>query len=232
MIGIIGAMAVEIAQIQTDITEPAEETISGVKYVSGILEGQPVVAAQCGIGKVNAAVCAQTMILRYHPELVINIGVGGSLSDDLRYGDIAIATRLVQHDVDTSAIGDPVGLVSTVNKVYFDCDSAAVSDLKRIADGLPDMRAETGVIATGDQFVHSTEVKKQIVSRFGAVCCDMEGGAIAQACLLGQVRCVAIRSISDNADGGSTLDYPLFMKMAAQRSRSLLKCYLSTRSGQ
>jgi len=222
MIGIIGAMAVEIDAIKARIEESATQTISGCAFVSGRLAGQDVVAAQCGIGKVNAAVCAQTMILTYRPRLIINVGVGGSLNGALRYGDMAIADRVVQHDFDVSSLGDPVGLVPTVNKIYFECDPETVARIKAVADDMDGITAMVGTIASGDQFVADGEVKARIVRRFNAICCEMEGGAIAQACLLGGVKCAVIRSVSDNADDDSTADYGQFVQLAAARSAEAL----------
>ena len=222
MIGILGAMSVEIDEIKSRIEEKEIETVGGFTFVRGQLHGKAVVAAECGIGKVNAAVCAQTMILTYRPELIINVGVGGSLSPALHYGDIAIANNVVQHDFDTSCIGDPEGLVATVNKIYFDCDPAVVACIKAVVDDMEGVNGMVGTIASGDQFVADAAVKERIVKRFGAICCEMEGGAISHACLLGGVKCAVIRSISDNADDGSTTDYGQFVQMAAARSTEVL----------
>ena len=222
MIGILGAMSVEIEEIKSRIEDKTIGTAGGFTFVRGRLGGKDVVAAECGIGKVNAAVCAQTMILTYKPELIVNVGVGGSLNPALRYGDMAIADRVVQHDFDTSPIGDPVGLVATVNRVYFDCDPAVVACVKAVVDGMEGVGGMVGTIASGDQFVADAAVKARIVKNFNAICCEMEGGAISHACLLGGVKCAVIRSISDNADGGSTTDYGQFVQMAAARSTEVL----------
>ena len=222
MIGIIGAMAVEIDEIKARIENRSIRTIGGCEFVSGRLSGREVVAAQCGIGKVNAAVCAEAMILAYEPELLINVGVGGSLCAGLKYGDIAIASRVVQHDVDTTALGDPIGLVSTVNTVYFECDERAVRRMESVVDGMENVRGMTGVVASGDQFVCAAARKDEIVRNFGAICCEMEGGAIAQVCRINGVRCAVLRSISDNADDDSGSDYGQFMALAAQRSTHVL----------
>ena len=222
MIGILGAMSVEIDEIKSRIEQKKVESVGGFQFVRGLLSGKEVVAAECGIGKVNAAVCAQTMILTYHPELIINVGVGGSLNPALHYGDMAIADRVVQHDFDTSPIGDPVGLVATVNRVYFDCDKQTVVCIKTVVDDMDGVYGMVGVIASGDQFVADAAVKQRIVERFGAICCEMEGGAISHACLLAGVKCAVIRSISDNADEGSTTDYGQFVKLAASRSTEVL----------
>ncbi len=227
MIGIIGAMSVEIEGIQARIEQPEVRVIGGNTFVSGKLCGQDVVAAQCGIGKVNAAICTQTMILTYQPELVINSGVGGSLVRDLTFGDIAIANRLVQHDVDTSPLGDPIGLVSTINKIYFDCDEKAVRLINEIVNDMDGVSGMIGTIASGDQFIASSERKNFITEHFNAISCEMEGGAIAQVCAVAGVRCAVIRAISDNADDESHMDYGQFVKMAAERSIEVLMSLLT-----
>ena len=126
IIGIIAAMDSEIAAIKNEMKDKTVETVSGIEFVKGTLCGKNAVVAKCGIGKVFAAICAQTMILKYSPALVINTGVGGSLSEKLGIGDIAVATDVVQHDMDTSPLGDPVGLVSGINIVHFPTDTVAV----------------------------------------------------------------------------------------------------------
>ena len=123
MIGLIGAMEVEITSLRDAITEKVSRTISGVEFVSGKIDGQEVVTAVCGIGKVFAAVCAEAMILSYQPDLIINTGVGGSLSSDLSIGDVAVAKDVVQHDMDTTPLGDPPGYISGLGQVYLPCDA-------------------------------------------------------------------------------------------------------------
>jgi len=222
MIGIIGAMSVEIEGIQARIENPEKRVIGGNTFISGKLCGQDVVAVQCGIGKVNAALCTQTMILTYQPELIVNSGVGGSLVKALTFGDIAIAKDLVQHDVDTSPLGDPVGLVSTINKIYFECDKRAVRLIDEIVADMDGVSGMIGTIASGDQFIASSARKDWITEHFNAISCEMEGGAIAQVCAVVGVKFAVIRAISDNADDESHMDYGQFVKMAAERSIEVL----------
>lgn len=152
MIGIIAAMDVEMKSLRSFMTDTKTETVSGITFVSGTLEGKLVVTAVCGIGKVFAAMCAQTMILRYQPECIVNTGVAGALSDKLSIGSVAISSAVVQHDMDTSALGDPLGLISGVNKVQLPADSDLCGQLSACATVLG-IRTETGVIASGDQFI-------------------------------------------------------------------------------
>ena len=125
MIGILGALDIEVAALLSELEHPEIEEAYGYKYARGALCGREVVIAKCGVGKVNAAVCTQTMVMKYAPELIINTGVAGSLSPELKICDIAVGRDVVQHDFDSSACGDPVGFVSTVEMVYFPCDLKA-----------------------------------------------------------------------------------------------------------
>lgn len=225
MIGIIGAMQSETAALVAAMTDTVSENVSGVTYTKGILEGKEVVVATSGIGKVFAAVCAQTMILRYAPSLLVNTGVAGTLTGALSVGDVAIASALVQHDMDTSAIGDPVGLVSGINKIYFDADENAVDAFSKCvaAEG---GKSIVGCIASGDQFIASKEKKEEIVARFSAIACEMEGAAIAHVAFINSTPFAVLRAISDSADGEASMDYPTFVKLAAARSVAVLRRFL------
>ena len=114
-IGIIGAMACEVDPLIAQMQNAQTLTVGSIRFTEGLLCGKDTVIAQCGIGKVFAAMCAQTMILHFGVSAIVNVGVAGSLCDALRIGDIAVATKTVQHDMDTSPIGDPVGLISGIN---------------------------------------------------------------------------------------------------------------------
>ena len=224
MIGIIGAMSVEVEALKGAMTDKTSERISGIDFVCGVLCGRDVVVAQCGIGKVFAAMAAQTMILRFGVDTIINTGVAGTLTDKLGIADVAISSACVQHDMDTSAIGDPVGLISGINVIELPADKALGECVAKAADELG-IRCEFGVIASGDQFVSSAERKRYIVDNFGAIACEMEGASIAHVCYVNGVRYVVIRAISDSADGSAHMDYGEFVKIAAANSAKILeKC--------
>lgn len=225
-IGIIAAMDSEIAAIKDAMLDKTVETVSGIEFVKGILQGKNAVVAKCGIGKVFAAVCAQTMILKYAPELVLNTGVGGTLTDKLNIGDIAVAADVVQHDMDTSPLGDPVGLVSGINVVYFPADEVAVKLISNSASELG-INSEKGTVASGDQFIASREQKERIKSSFNAIACEMEGAAIGHVCYINKVPFAVIRAISDSADDSSHMDYGEFLKLAAERSFNVVMKFIS-----
>ena len=222
MIGIIGAMEVETEALRSLLRNATAETNGGTVYCRGELEGREVVIATCGIGKVHAGICTQHMIDRYHPDCILNSGVGGCLSPDLHIGDIAIATAAVQHDMDTSPLGDPVGMISGIGLVNLPCDPELVRAAQTAAEE-EGFHTVSGVIATGDQFVSGQDMKSRITGRFGAIACDMEGGSIAQVCYLHGIPCLILRSISDEADGRAPENFPKFVHSATERSVALIR---------
>ena len=219
-IGIIGAMEPEVCALIDALSDRESETVSGVTFHTGVIEGKRVAIARCGIGKVFAAICAEIMILKYSPDLLVNTGVGGALAKDLSTGDIVVASSLCQHDMDTSAIGDPKGLVSGINVIYFDADKRAGEILLSTAASLG-LRARGGRIASGDKFIASSEDKARILADFSADACEMEGCAVAQVAYVNKVPFAVVRAISDSADGEATMDYPTFLPIAAKNSTNL-----------
>ena len=226
MIGIIGAMDIEVEKIKGFLTEIKEEKISGVNFVSGKFGEKDVVVAKCGVGKVFAGLCAEAMILKYSPELIINVGVAGCLDPSLKIGDIVIADSVCQHDMDTSPLGDPVGMLSDINIIKIPADKKAYELFEVCAKELQ-LPYSVGTIASGDQFVSSGDKKKFIVDTFGAKSCEMEGGAIGHVCYVNNVPFAVLRAMSDGADDGAKMDFPTFAKMAAENSTQVIKTFLS-----
>lgn len=229
MIGLIGAMAVEVEALMAKLENQTEKRIGMDTFVSGRLFGQDAVLAVCGPGKVNAALCAQSMMLHYQPEWVLNLGVAGAGEEGVTIGDMVIATAAVQHDMDTSPIGDPVGMVSKINLVEIPCDAALRERLVAVARGVPGVRVHTGIIATGDQFINRGDTRARIHALFGAKAVEMEGAAVAQACYMHGVPCGVLRSISDGANGQSEMDYPTFTALAASHSQQVVERLLTAR---
>ena len=223
MYGLIGAMSVEVEALMAQLEDRREQRIGMDVFVSGRLFGKDAVLAVCGPGKINAALCAQSMILHYHPAWILNLGVAGAGDTSVSIGDMVIATAAVQHDMDTSPIGDPVGLVSKINLVEIPCDEILRARLVKAAAGVEGMKVHEGIIATGDQFIHSGDVRSRIHDLFGAKAVEMEGGAVAHACYVHGVPCGVLRSISDQADGHSNMDYPTFTKLAASHSQQVVE---------
>lgn len=226
MIGIIGAMGVEVRALADLLENKKSEKISGVEYLSGTIFGREVVLAVCGVGKVFAAICAQTMILKYNPEIIINSGVAGTLSDELSIGDIAISDYVVQHDMDTSPLGDPVGLLSGINIVKIPADEVVCKKIES-AVKKTSTNYRIGTIASGDQFLASNDVKKRIVDNFGAIAGEMEGGSIGHVCYVNKVPFCVLRAISDCADGSGAENYMEFLDKAAANAVSVMKNFIS-----
>lgn len=228
MIGIIGAMQIEVDNICALIVNKKIDKISGIDFVSGQIENRDVVVAKCGVGKVFAAICAQTMCLEFSPSLIINVGVGGSLSENLGIGDIAIASAAVQHDMDTTPLGEPKGFLSGIDIVEIPSDSDTVKSIEEIATAL-NIHHETGLIASGDQFIGSVSQKRSITADFCAIACEMEGAAIAQTAYLNRVPFCIIRAISDDADGNAAESFPSFAVSAAENSARLVTEFVKKR---
>ena len=223
MIGIIGAMAVEVEDLIAVMSEQRVETISSITYHVGKIEGIDCVVAQCGIGKVAAAVCAQTMIIKYHPRTLINVGVAGGIGRDIHIGDIVISRGLVQHDMDTSEIGDLKGLISGLNLITIPASERLVNLVASTASEIYENGVHVGIIATGDQFICNGDKLNHIADEFGAIACEMEGGSIAQVCYINQIDFVVIRAISDNADETASVDFAAFAASSAHKTTELIR---------
>lgn len=207
MVGIIIAMESELTPY---LRFPYKtETFYGKKFFIIDVKGKETVIVLSGIGKVNATFATTLLIERYHPRLVISTGVSGGLGQS-KIMSIVVAKSTCQHDCDTSALGDPIGLVSTVNKIYFD----ASEEYSRLFER--ELNAKSGVLACGDQFVADKTRAQFIVDTFGAVACDMESGAIGQTCFLTDVPYVAIRCISDGADEGADISFLSVVNKASE----------------
>ena len=218
MIGIIAAMEVEAELLIASMTDSTSKTISGIAFHTGKLWGKDAVVAVCGIGKVNAAMCAQTMILSFNPSLIINTGVaGGYAGVGLKVGDVVVATDVVQHDFDLSPLGE--------STPHFPCDKDIIEVMCK-GEPLSSPAIRTGIIATGDQFISSSEKAAEINGKFGAIAFEMEGGSIGQVCHVNGVRFTVIRAISDNGDDNANVDFPTFTKLAAERSAGILKTFI------
>ncbi len=225
MIAIIGAMSVEVKGLIKLLQNKEVTNISGVDYVQGQLFGKTVVIAKCGVGKVFAALCCQTMILKYQPEIVINTGVAGGLDSSLEINDMVIADNLVQHDLDTSLLGDVVGTIIGLGRVNIPCSKKLIKAFKQAAENLG-FPYRVGKIASGDQFIGSVDKAQNIVKKFSAMACEMEGAAIAQVCYVNKTDFIVIRSISDITDGKSHKNFIFTAEKAAKQAIGLLQEFI------
>ncbi len=230
MLGIIGAMDKEVDALRGQMTATEERQAGFSRFTVGTLWGEKVCLAQCGVGKVHAALCAQAMITGFDVSDVLNIGVAGALRPSLGIGDVVVADSAVQHDADATPIGALPGMIYGLDLVHFPCDPALSSLLKQAAEDAG-LRLESGAIATGDQFIVGTEKKNWLAETFGAAACDMEGGAIAQYCYEMHVPYAAVRAISDTRDGDER-EYMEKALFACACEEKLLRRFMALYAGE
>ena len=221
-IGIIGAMDIEIEKIVSTMENHREEHAGGLVFHLGIIRERECVASVCGEGKVNSAVCAQTMLLRYNPCCVINVGVAGGIGKGIAIGDLVAASSGVQHDFDVTALGYKLGEIPSLKEVYLPTDTTLTDLALECAAKVYPGGLHKGVIASGDQFIAGPETFKRIREQFGALACEMEGASIGQVCVMNQVPFTVLRAISDNGDSTAHVDYPQFAREAAEKSQKLM----------
>lgn len=227
MLGIIGAMDIEVQNIKDEIVNPSVTNIAGIDYVCGLIDDKMICVAQCNPGKINAAICAQAMIDNFDIDQIINVGVACSLSKDITIKNIVIAEDVCQHDIDITALGDELGYINGLGTVKIETDSEIANKLIEISNSLGN-KTHKGTIASGDAFIASDETKDYIRNNFGAICGEMEGGAIGHVCAANDVPFAVLRSISDGGDGEASLDYNSFKKVAAEISTAIMLKYIST----
>ena len=223
MIGIICAINIEADYLKGLISDEKTAVYSGIEFCSGKISGKDVVVATSGAGKVFAAMCTQTMINLYSPQVIINSGVAGALKPGMKIFDVVIADKTCQHDMDTTAVGDPIGLISGINKIYFECDErvkTVLSDAVRCSG----LTAITGTVATGDKFVTDKISKQNIAKTFDACACEMEGGSIGQVCFAAGIPYGVLRTVSDG-DGGN-VDYKKFAPKAAVNAAKIAEKFI------
>ena len=216
-IGIIGAMEEEVSLLKetADIKETTE--IAGMEFCEGTIEGVDVVIVQCGMGKVNAGICANTLINNFNCTKIINTVVAGSLDNQLDIRDIVVSVDAVQHDFTVEAIGFAKGEIPYTGLYAFPADEAMrATAVEAVQEAVPDIHVFEGRICSGDQFISEKEQKETIISNFDGLCCEMEGAAIAQACYLNDTPFVVIRAISDKYDGSNSIEYETFKEQAAK----------------
>lgn len=228
MIGIIGAMAVEVEALKRIMNDVSIEKVSGMDFYCGELGGRKAVVAVSGVGKVNAAVCAEAMILKYSPEYIINIGIAGGLDERLKIGDIVVAQSVVEHDMDTSPLGDPVGFISGINIVNIPCAGSLSARIYESAKKVEGINTIQGVIASGDQFIASDRQRNYIKDHFSAAAAEMEGASIGHVCYLNGVDFCVLRAISDGANEASPMSFAEFTELAVRNSIKIILDFIES----
>lgn len=224
-IGIIGAMDQEIKDLLADMKDTRQVSFCNIDYYIGTFLSKDIVVAKSGIGKVNASICATAMILNFNIEKLIHIGIAGSLDKDLNVNDLAIASATIQYDVDQTFFNMPLGFIQGIDLVELPCSNKIIEDLKKCTEHLG-IKSKVGIIATGDQFVNSNDLKKKIVDTFKAIACDMESAATNQVCYINKIDFCAIRSFSDAGEDIKTSDYFEAKLTASDTATKVLKEYL------
>ncbi len=222
-IGIIGAMEVEVAQLKETMWRGRLAHRAGMEFCEGVLEGREVVVVKSGIGKVNAAICAQILADEFQVDAILNTGIAGSLRAEVNIGDVVISTDALHHDMDASGFGYPLGQIPQMHHFAFAADANLRALAKRVCEKEnPGIGVFEGRVLSGDQFVSDRAVKARLTSLFGGYCTEMEGAAIAQAAVLNNIPFVIVRAISDKADDSANMDYEKFEKMAIDNSVRLI----------
>ena len=223
-LGIIGAMEQEVETLLSLLENKHTTHHAGTAFHEGTLDGQAVAVVQCGIGKVNAALCVQMLCDFYGVTHLVNTGIAGSLDAALDIGDLVISLDAMYHDVDVTNFGYVPGQMAGM-PVRFAADSALVEAAYAAAEAINPGHTRKGSVASGDQFVCDQSLKDKIIAVTGACCTEMEGAAIAQAAYRNGIPFVIIRAISDKADNSADMDYPTFERIAAHRCAAVTRAF-------
>lgn len=226
--GIIGALNEEVDVLKNGLKNAKVTRIAGMDFYEGNLDGSDVVVVKTGMGKVNAGTCAQILINIFGVRRIINTGVAGSLDASIDIGDFVVSRDAVQHDYDLTPLGFAPGEVDGIGSPFIPADeSLRQKAINAVNQCAPEVHIFEGRICSGDQFINSDAQKKAITDKFGGLCCEMEGAAIAQICCLNEVPFVIIRAISDKADGSAHMDYSEFEHEAAKRCAAITRYMIS-----
>lgn len=223
MLGIIGAMDEEVAKVKEHMEEVKVTTKASMYFYEGKLNGQEVVVVRSGIGKVNAAVCAQILADTFNVDAMINTGIAGSLNAKIDIGDIVLSTDALEHDMDAVAFGYPLGQIPRMETLSFEADAHLRAVAKEACETVnPEVTVFQGRVVSGDQFISDKAKKDWLIENFAGYCTEMEGAAIAHVAYLNQIPFLIIRAISDKADDSASVDYPTFEAKAIEHSVNLI----------
>ena len=223
MLGIIGAMDEEVAKVKEEMQDVEVLSKASMDFYKGVINGHSAVVVRSGIGKVNAAMCAQILVDEYKVDAIINTGIAGSLDAAIDIGDIVLSTDTLEHDMDAVTFGYPLGQIPRMDTLSFEADARLREIAKEACEKVnPEIKVFEGRVVSGDQFVSDKDKKKWLVDNFAGSCTEMEGAAIAHAAYLNKVPFLIIRAISDKADDSASMDYPAFEAKAIEHSVKLI----------
>lgn len=227
MIGIICALKIEVEGLQALMENAETVKKAGLEFTKGKIFDKEVVLLECGIGKVNAAVGTQILIDLFAPDVIINSGIAGSLNKNLTIGDIVISTDCVEHDINCIALKEPRGQIILPDEklIKIPADKGVCEKLAECCQNLGS-HVLKGTIATGDMFVTFRGQRESIAHEFGALCCEMEGGAVGHVCYMNKVPFAILRSISDDFKFNKAENYEEFGQLAADRTIKALKKFI------
>lgn len=215
-IGIIGAMVEEITPLLKRFDSYETHHIGNNTYYEVHKGSHSIFIAYSKIGKVHSALSASVMILHFGCEQIIFSGVAGALAADLKIGDLVLANKLCQYDVDISAFGHPLGFIPE-SKLYIESDNALNAIAKNTAKARG-IALKEGIIASGDSFIADSPKKQWIAKQFQAIAVEMEGAAVAVVCDACKIPFCILRAISDSADGSADVNFDTFLESSAQQS--------------
>ena len=216
-LGIIGAMEQEVETLLAQMEDKKSAVRAGSTFYEGKLAGLDVVVVQCGIGKVNAALCVQILCDCYGITHAVNTGIAGSLCNELDIGDLLVSVDAMYHDFDCVHFGYPMGKVPGMDVVAFPADETMIALATQAAESVHPGHVRQGRVASGDQFVADKALKDTIIANTQGLCTEMEGAAIAQTAYRNGIPFVILRAISDKADNSAEMDYPTFERISAHR---------------
>ncbi|QKF67735.1 multifunctional 5'-methylthioadenosine / S-adenosylhomocysteine nucleosidase / 6-amino-6-deoxyfutalosine hydrolase [Arcobacter venerupis] len=219
-LAIMGAMEEEIEPLLSYFENVNTVEFANNKYYEVNYDGLEIVIAYSKIGKVFASLTAATMIEKFGCDTLLFSGVAGGINPELKIGDLIIADKLCQHDLDITAFGHPNGYVPG-GKVFIQTSEELRTIAKKVALE-NNLKVIEGTIATGDQFVHSTERKEFIQKTFDADALEMEGASVAVVCDALNIPYFILRAISDTADMDAGFDFDEFLKSSAKNSADYL----------
>lgn len=223
VLGIIGAMDEEVSILKERMELDSVETLAGMDFYKGKLEGKDVVIVRSGIGKVNAAVCTQILVSVFHITAVINTGVAGSLRNEINIGDIVLSRDALNHDMDATGFGYELGIIPRMENSIFVADEKLLNLAKEVNEEVnSDIKTYVGRVVSGDQFISDHDKKVSLVDQFQGYCTEMEGAAIAQAAYLNNIPYLVVRAISDKADNSAEMDYSEFERKAIEHTVNLM----------
>ena len=226
-IGIIGAMEVEVNFLRNLMGDEIKKTEAGsLVFNEGKIHGVDVVLVRSGVGKVNAALCAQRLALQFGCTNIINTGIAGAMAHGLGVMDFVVSTDAVYHDLNATGFGYKLGQVPQMPVFSFEADKGMIEAAKKAfaeSEFSKEHKMIEGRIATGDQFISDKEHKAFIAKEFSPACVEMEGAAIAHACYLNTVPFVILRCMSDMADDSGSKVYDFNESTAAEMSARVVE---------